>query len=205
MKKIILVVLLLLINPLYAATSKADDASLLKEKLAKFQQINADFSQVVRNSEGEIINESQGKLTISRPGKFRWEVTNPDEELIISDGVTMWMYSPFIEQVTLINLSDAIVGTPFVLLSGADDQQWQNYQVSKDNNRFTIKNKVAQAQNNSFIFEFNKSGYINKFVVIEEQGQRSEFTLMQQPVEQKITADYFSFQIPAGVEIDDQR
>ena len=205
MKKIILVVLMLLINPLYAATSSADDASLLKEKLAKFQQINADFSQVVRNPEGEIINESQGKLTISRPGKFRWEVTNPDEELIISDGVTMWMYSPFIEQVTLINLSDAIVGTPFVLLSGGDNQRWQDYQISKDNNRFTIKNKVDKEQKNSFIFEFNEAGNIAKFVVIEEQGQRSEFTLTQQPVEQKITADYFNFEIPAGVEIDDQR
>ena len=205
MKKIILVVLLLLINPLYAATSGVNDASLLKEKLAKFKQINADFSQVVRNSEGEIINESQGKLTISRPGKFRWEVTNPDQELIVSDGVTMWMYSPFIEQVTLINLSDAIVGTPFVLLSGADEQQWLNYQVSKDNNRFTIKNKVDQAQNNSFIFEFNEAGNIDKFVVIEEQGQRSEFTLTQQPLLQKIKADYFSFKIPVGVEIDDQR
>ena len=205
MKKILLVTLLFLINPLYAAASGASDADLLKEKLAKFKQINAEFSQVVSNPDGEVLNESQGLLTISRPGKFRWEVITPEEELIVSDGDTMWLYSPFIEQVTLINLSDAIEGTPFVLLSGANELQWQNYQVSRDENRFTIKDSDPQLHNNSFVFEFNKAGNIDKFVVIEEQGQRSEFKLTHKPLAQKITPDYFSFQIPAGVEIDDQR
>lgn len=201
MKKIVLVVLLFLVNPLYGAT----DASLLKEKLAKFEQINAQFSQLVSNAEGEILNESQGLLTISRPGKFRWQVTAPEEELIVSDGETMWLYSPFVEQVTLINLNDAIAGTPFILLSGASEQQWQKYQVSKDNNAFTIEAADPQMQNNRFVFEFNGAGNISRFVVIEEQGQRSEFKLTHKPLTQKITPDYFTFQIPAGVEIDDQR
>lgn len=201
MKKIVLVVLLFLVNPLYGAT----DANLLKEKLAKFEQINAQFSQLVSNAEGEILNESQGLLTISRPGKFRWQVTAPEEELIVSDGETMWLYSPFVEQVTLINLNDAIAGTPFILLSGASEQQWQKYQVSKDNNAFTIEAADPQMQNNRFVFEFNGAGNISRFVVIEEQGQRSEFKLTHKPLTQKITPDYFTFQIPAGVEVDDQR
>lgn len=203
MKKTLLVTLLFLINTVHAAV--LTDADLLKEKLAKFKQINAAFYQVVTNPEGEVLNESQGQLTISRPGKFRWQVNTPEEELIVSDGETMWLYSPFIEQVTLINLSDAIAGTPFVLLSGANEQQWQNYLVSRDNNRFTIKGVDSQEEHNRFIFEFNKAGNIDKFVVIEELGQRSEFTLTHQPLAQKMAADYFSFKIPADVEIDDQR
>ena len=205
MKKILSVAVLFLINSFYAHASGATDASLLKDKLAKFKQINAEFSQVVTNPEGDVLNESQGLLTISRPGKFRWEVITPEEELIVSDGDTMWLYSPFIEQVTLINFSDAIAGTPFVLLAGATELQWQNYLVNRDDNRFTIKGSDPQVQNNSFVFEFNKAGNIDKFVVIEEQGQRSEFKLIHKPLTHKITTDYFSFQIPAGVEIDDQR
>lgn len=205
MRKIIFAVLLLLITPLYAAPSNSTDASLLKEKLAKFKQINAEFSQVVTSPEGKVLNESWGKLTISRPGKFRWEVVKPEEELITSDGKTMWLYSPFIEQVTLINLSDAIEGTPFILLSGANQQQWQNYLVSRNNNKFTVKRADSKAHDNSFVFEFNDAGNINKFVVVEEQGQRSEFKLSYKPLIVKFAADYFHFKIPAGVEIDDQR
>jgi outer membrane lipoprotein carrier protein len=201
MKKILFVILLFLITPLYAVT----DAQLLKEKLAKFKQINAEFTQVVSNPQGEIINESQGLLTISRPGKFRWQVITPEEQLIVSDGQTMWLYDPFIEQVSLLNLSDAVAGTPFSLLSGADQQQWLNYKVSRDNNRFTVKPAGLQDQNNSFVFEFNEAGNIDKFVVIEEQGQRSEFKLTHKPLAMKSSDDYFTFQIPEGVEVDDQR
>jgi outer membrane lipoprotein carrier protein len=205
MKKFILMALLCLVNPLYALASGAADAELLKEKLAKFSQINAEFSQVVSNSEGEVLNKSQGKLTVLRPGKFRWEVSSPEEELIVSDGKTMWFYSPFIEQVTLYNLSDAVADTPFVLLSGANEKQWQNYLVSRDNNQFTVKGSDPEVQQNSFVFEFDAAGNISKFVIIDEQGQRSEFKLTHKPLTEKLEAGYFDFQIPQGVEIDDQR
>ena len=205
MKKIISVLFIFLITPFCVQANGTTDAALLKEKLAKFSQINAEFSQVVTSQEGNVLNESWGKLTISRPGKFRWQVITPEEELIVSDGKTMWLYSPFIEQVTLINLSDAIEGTPFVLLSGANENQWANYLVKKENNQFTVKGADAQVQDSTFIFEFNDAGNISKFVVIEEQGQHSEFKLSHKPLTENLTAGYFDFQIPAGVEIDDQR
>lgn len=195
---------MLLVNPLFAASSQ-QDAALLKGKLTSLKQVNANFSQVVTNSEGEILNESHGTLTILRPGKFRWEVLEPEEELITSDGETMWLYSPFIEQVTLMKLSDAVAGTPFVLLSGASDEQWQKYQVKKEGNRFTIKSINEKEQHQSFIFEFDKKGSIHSFIVNEEQGQHSEFKLIDKPQIKNISADYFAFKIPDGVEIDDQR
>jgi len=205
MKKIILTVLILLITPLYAVSATSSDADLLKEKLAQFKQINAQFSQVVTSADGKILNKSQGTLAISRPGKFRWEVLTPEEDLIISDGVTMWMYNPFIEQVSLINLSDAIAGTPFVLLSGATQEQWAKYVIKKQGNQFMIKTKDASAPQNSFIFEFDTTGNISRFEVIEAQGQRSDFTLTYPQKMEKMSADYFTFTIPEGVEIDDQR
>jgi len=205
MKKIILAAFLLIMTPLYAVSATQSDADLLKEKLAQFKQINAQFSQVVTNAEGKVLNKSEGTLSISRPGKFRWEVLTPEQDLIISDGVTMWMYSPFIEQVTLVNLSDAIAGTPFVLLSGATQAQWDKYTVKKQNEQFMIKTKDLSAPQNSFIFEFDKTGNISRFEVIEAQGQRSDFALTYSQKSKNIPADYFTFSIPEGVEVDDQR
>lgn len=205
MKKIITVLFVFLITPFYVHAAGTTDAKLLKEKLAKFSQINAEFSQVVTSPEGKVLNESWGELTISRPGKFRWQVLTPEEELIVSDGKTMWLYSPFIEQVTLINLSDAIEGTPFVLLSGATDKQWDNYSVKKEDNKFTINNRDPQVHDNTFIFEFSDAGNISKFAVIEEQGQQSEFRLSHKPLKAPLDIAFFDFKIPAGVDIDDQR
>lgn len=202
MKKILVLLSVFLLLPL---TVQASDSSLLQEKLAKFLQINAQFTQVVINQEGKVLNESTGQLSTSRPGKFRWQVVTPEEELIVSDGKTMWLYSPFIEQVTLLNLDDAIAGTPFLLLSGANEQQWNRYSVKKEANRFTVKDKNPNSADNIFIFEFNDVGNISKFIIIDEQQQRSEFSLTHSMLTQYLTDDYFEFKIPAGVDIDDQR
>jgi len=205
MKKIFVAIVTLLISSLSVAVTATTDAQLLKEKLAKFTVINAEFSQRVSSPEGKILNDSQGTLAISRPGKFRWEVVTPEEELIVSDGQTMWMYSPFIEQVTLFNLSDAIEGTPFILLSGASDSQWANYRVTRINNQFKVIDITGPVRDRSFIFEFNDSDNVSKFVVIEEQGQRSEFKLSHKGLAESWDDKFFDFQIPVGVEIDDQR
>ena len=205
MKKTVVVISMLLTSFLSSAVLAATDSQLLKEKLAKFSFINAEFSQRVSSSEGKILDDSQGTLAISRPGKFRWKVLIPEEELIVSDGQTMWMYSPFIEQVTLLSLSDAIQGTPFILLSGANESQWADYQVNKINDQFRVKNIAGTVQDRSFIFEFNKSGHVSKFVVIEALGQRSEFKLIHKVLAKPWSEAFFDFQIPVGVEIDDQR
>ncbi|MEH6454506.1 MAG: outer membrane lipoprotein chaperone LolA [Psychromonas sp.] len=202
MKKIILLCSLFITS---LSVNAMTDGELLKQKLAKHDVINAEFSQHVTSADGKLLNESLGHLSVTRPGKFRWEVVSPEEELIVSDGQTMWFYSPFIEQVTLINLSDAIEGTPFILLSGANDQQWNNYQVNKAGKQFIVTDKINQSQDTSFIFEFNKSGNVSKFIVLEELGQRSEFTLSHQPLKASVNTNYYSFEVPDGVEVDDQR
>jgi len=202
MKKVLLS-LCLLFSTLSAHALSAD-ATRLKEKLAVFKQINASFVQRVSSAEGKLLNESRGEMTISRPGKFHWQVQTPEEELIVSDGQTIWYYSPFIEQVTLINFADAISNTPFALLAGASEQQWENYAVKQKDNQFTVINH-AETQPTTFLFEFDNRDKISKFVVIEALGQRSEF-LLTQPAKQTVVTDaLFNFKIPAGVEVDDQR
>lgn len=180
------------------------EAKALKDKLAVFEHINATFKQTVTSSEGKLLNESTGELTISRPGKFYWQVKTPEEEFIISDAKTIWYYSPFIEQVTLINFSDAVTGTPFALLAGADETQWKNYVVTQNNNQFMVTNP-KQVQMTTFVFEFDKTGNVSKFTVLEEQGQHSEFTLTHKTVDETPNATLFNFEVPAGVEVDDQR
>lgn len=188
----------------FSANALSADAQQLKDKLAVFEQINATFTQKVSSAEGKLLNKSTGEMTISRPGKFHWQVITPEEDLIVSDGKTIWYYSPFIEQVTLINFADAITGTPFALLAGATKAQWADYVVTKKGNIFSVTNP-KQVQATRFIFEFDNNNNINKFIVIEEQGQRSEFLLTHKKVLTPIDDAMFKFNIPAGVEVDDQR
>lgn len=202
MKQLFLSFIMLAVS--FSAQALTKEAQHLKDKLAVFQQIDARFVQRVSSVEGKLLNESQGEVTILRPGKFHWDIQSPEEELIVSDGRTIWYYSPFIEQVTLINFADAVNNTPFALIAGASEAQWQHYQVTQQGAQFTVRNPT-QAQQSTFVFDFDNNDNISKFVVIEAQGQRSEFVLTHKAQQKVVLDSFFDFQIPANVEVDDQR
>ena len=117
----------------------------------------------------------------------------------------MWLYSPFIEQVTIMNFSDAIAGTPFALLSGADSSEWMNFEVKKEGNKFIVKNNTNELNTNIFTFIFDSTDNVSEFIVQEAQGQKSIFKLTNKDQTSKLADDFFEFQIPEGIEIDDQR
>tara|TARA_R110001583_G_scaffold85585_1_gene224409 strand:+ start:5657 stop:6271 length:615 start_codon:yes stop_codon:yes gene_type:complete len=204
MKKYIIATLCVFMSMSQLAYAQTD-SDLLQQKLAKFTSIDADFAQQVINPEGQVIQQSWGKLTISRPGNFHWQVTKPDQELIVSNGTDMWLYSPFIEQVTIMNFSDAIAGTPFALLSGADASEWRNFDVKKMGEQFIVKNNKDKMNTNQFIFMFDKTDSVSEFIVEEAQGQKSVFKLTNNKQAVKLASGFFEFKIPEGIEIDDQR
>lgn len=204
MKKNVIAVFCLLMSIVTFASAQTD-SELLQQKLAKFNALNTHFSQQVIDPEGEVIQESVGKLIISRPGNFYWEVTSPEEELIVSNGIDVWLYNPFIEQVTIMNFADAIAGTPFALLSGADAANWSNFDVKFTAGQFVITNNADNTNKNKFIFRFDKEDNIAGFSVIEELGQKSIFKLTNNKKAETLNADFYNFKIPQGIEIDDQR
>lgn len=36
----------------------------------------------------------RGQMVLAKPGKMRWTYTEPEPSLVVSDGVTLWLYSP---------------------------------------------------------------------------------------------------------------
>jgi outer membrane lipoprotein carrier protein len=47
----------------------------------------------------QISDTAEGRLTVKRPGKMRWEYILPDPQTIITDGTSMWIHRPADNQV----------------------------------------------------------------------------------------------------------
>lgn len=47
----------------------------------------------------DITDTAVGKLYVKKPGKMRWEYSQPEEQIIITDGVDLWIYKPLDRQV----------------------------------------------------------------------------------------------------------
>ncbi len=181
----------------------ANPQTELTERLAKVKGFTAQFEQRVTSPEGKLISKGEGELAMRRPNLFRWETQKPEEIYLISDGITLWYYSPFIEQVTAMWLNSATEQTPFVLLTRNDANEWKQYKVEQKGNTFTLVPKKATTMS-EFKVNVGKNGKINAFSVIEQDGQKSHFKLRDLVV-QLPELSKFKFTPPKGAEIDDQR
>src|SRR5262249_13187197 len=63
----------------------------LQNKYARMQGLAADFTQFYAGADGRTARES-GRLKLKRPGKARWEYTDPERKLFISDGKNIFFY-----------------------------------------------------------------------------------------------------------------
>jgi len=159
----------------------------------------------VTDAQGKPLQNGSGEMVLQRPDHFRWEAKQPDDNLILSDGKAVWLYDPFVEQVTVMSLSKAVVNTPFLLISSTDDKIWKNYLIDQDGSAFTITSKQKDQRIESLRMVFDDKNHITRMEVSEAQGQRSEFTLSAFNANPTIKADTFNFKTPEGVTVDDQR
>lgn len=85
------------------------------------QSARAHFEQKVFDRAGKLVQESKGTLAFSRPGKFRWVYEKPFEQVIVGDGVRVWVYDPDLQQVTVKRVGQVMTSTPAALLAGNND------------------------------------------------------------------------------------
>ncbi|MEI8633815.1 outer membrane lipoprotein chaperone LolA [Vibrio sp. PP-XX7] len=175
----------------------------LSSRLALSDGFSAQFVQKVLSPDGELVSQGQGNVEIARPSLFRWETTSPDENLLVSDGKTVWYYSPFVEQVTIYDQAQATEQTPFILLTRNQKQDWDQYRVSQQGDEFTLV-PVDEGRKGKFHIRIDGQGTVEGFDVIEQDGQQTQF-IFQHIKQERPAKTNFTFKIPPGVEIDDQR
>ncbi len=112
-----------------AAASYAGSIEKLQAFIADTRSAKASFSQSQLDKNGKKISATSGKLSFSRPGKFRWEYEKPYEQVIVGDGVKLWVYDKDLNQVTVKKLDGAIGSSPAALLAGNNEIE-NHYQLS---------------------------------------------------------------------------
>src|SRR5690606_6172231 len=84
-----------------------------------------------RDAAGTVREEADGVLMLAKPGRFRWDYRNPSEQLLVSDGRTVWLYDVELEQVTVRAAGQSLSTTPAMLLSGTGRVE-DSFSVSDD-------------------------------------------------------------------------
>ena len=186
--------------------ASVNSKALLQKKLEDYSGYQASFLQTVNDSEGQVIHESTGQLEFKQPGMFRWQVLEPEEELLLSNGVAVWWYNPFVEQVTIYDAGQAMEKTPFALLVSRDQAVWDQFEISTGSiaDSFEIIPKdLSNAQVIKLEVRFDNS-HLQQILITSRSRQVSIYQLSDQKRVSPKSAD-FEFTIPAGIDVDDQR
>jgi len=93
----------------------------LREFATGTRSARGQFTQQQVRSSGRSAEASSGTFAFSRPGRFRWEVALPYEQLIVTDGERLHFYDKDLKQVTVRRVGDAIAATPAAILFGSND------------------------------------------------------------------------------------
>jgi len=107
--------LLLLFSITVNAASPAERLVAMLEPLVNG---SGSFEQVTLDQNGQTVQSSSGKFAVQQPGKFYWHTVQPYEQLLVSDGATIWLYDPDLEQVTVKPFATEQNQLPVRILSG---------------------------------------------------------------------------------------
>lgn len=90
----------------------------IEDRYAKLDDLKASFQQTAFNrSLGQTI-PAEGTVYLKKGGKMRWEYTAPTPQQIVSDGRTIWIYTPELNQVNVGEAPRVLAGPAGSFLAG---------------------------------------------------------------------------------------
>jgi outer membrane lipoprotein carrier protein len=116
---LILALGLLLLFPSVAHAQSLDEVVAgVESTYGKITDLRAEFAQTARNkSLGQDI-KAEGTVLLKKGGKMRWDYKSPAPQQIVSDGTSLWVYTPELNQVNKGNAPKALAGPAGSFLSG---------------------------------------------------------------------------------------
>jgi outer membrane lipoprotein carrier protein len=90
----------------------------LETAYGRMTDLKAEFAQASFNKSLNQTIPALGVVSLKRGGKLRWEYSEPTKQEIVSDGKTLWVYTPSLNQVNTGPAPEALAGPAGSFLAG---------------------------------------------------------------------------------------
>ncbi|MDH4151097.1 MAG: outer membrane lipoprotein chaperone LolA [Betaproteobacteria bacterium] len=196
--------LLLILSLLLPGAAAAAGIDALKTFLGQTQTVKARFAQMVLDKNLKTLQQAQGVMQFSRPGKFRWDYVKPYEQSIVGDGSRLWIHDKDLNQVTVRKLDRALGASPAALLAGSNDLE-RDYTLSNSGMQNGLDWLDAVPKSRESVFErvrmgFGKSG-LEAMELRDQFGQVTVITFTDVERNPRIADGVFRFTPPPGADV----
>ena len=213
MKKYLLILSFFFLGGVSAQTF-AGEANLLQLIQTQYQSIlsfSGHFKQTSFRANSEIVpRTAEGEVSYKRPGKMRWLYAPPEEQLLVTDGETLWLYDTLLENVTIQKLEKLTDGTALSFLLGLGDlnEDFKRRKISKS----LLKNPQGlivelephkETANLAFIqLEVDPENYnLRTIALMDQQGNYRTITLESMSYNLALEDEFFEFEVSAEMEV----
>ena len=189
-----------------ALLAHADAVDTLRDFVRDVKSGRAAFSQTVTAADGARKKMSSGQFEFLRPGRFRFNYTKPFEQLIVADGVKVWIYDADLNQASSRKLAQALGATPAALLTGGslDADFVLSAQPAKDGLDWALATPKAK----DGAFQSMRVGFKGRELaaveITDSFGQKSTLQFSRFEANVALDAERFRYTPPAGVDVIEQ-
>ena len=202
MKKMISAMSMLILS----ATTFGQEGPVAKldKLLQDIDTITAEVNQLIVESDGGVLEESQIIMHIKRPDGFYWETVAPFPELLVTNGKRLWNYQPDLEQVVIEDWNPDQSALAAQLLYGKTENLEEDYYIvaidAEQSQTFELKPKSPDN-----LYELITISFINsslELIYIENSsGERTAWQFTSSDINPPLGEDLFEFIPPDGIEI----
>jgi len=201
-----LIALLLLLSMPWGPSYAGNDALVaLKNCLGDIHSVSADFQQQLYSSDNYLIQDNSGSMVVAAPGRIRWLVESPMQQWVISDGLTLWLYDPDLEQVIIKPFDQNLGEAPALLLTGNTDQLGSVYVVNFEGpDSSQCHFRLIPRDEQSLYRELTlllRGGLPESITIIDTLDQRTRIGFANVVLNQTVEAGLFRFDPPPGVDV----
>ena len=185
-----------------------DAAARLEALLLPLATLQADFEQVVTDADGLALEISTGRMTLSRPGRLRWEIAAPWPQLVLANGVSLWVHEPDLEQVTVRPLAGALEGTPAMLLLEAPGSLVAHFGVVDEGDGHF---RLLPLDERSLYGELHLTFYVEdaagaaraprELVIVDHMQRTTHVHFTNATTTSMPSAALFEFEVPLGTDV----
>jgi outer membrane lipoprotein carrier protein len=198
--RIVLTFLLLLSAVAFADDAAKSVAKRVDQHYNSLRSMRMDFTETLDGA-GLHKNES-GVLELKKPGRMRWDYTQPQPKLFVSDGKTAYFYTPGERQARkapVKKLDD--LHSPLRYLLGKSKLEDEFDDLKREGNVLSgvpkhMKDRLARVW-----LTINSQDQIEHIAIEEVDGTRTEFTFSNITENVPLTDARFKFAPPDGVEM----
>ncbi len=156
-----------------------------------------------------------GWLTVSRPGRMRWEYREPEPKVFVSDGTNTWFHVPSDRQVVVGSIEPNADGSAgrdpdalafltgdAAILDHFDVELVEDDRTPEDRLRLLLTPRTGAGEVERAVLEVEaESGLIRALEVLDPEGNRTTFRFADFRIGDRPPDSLFDFRIPPGTDV----